>query len=121
MALMSGQVAKGKLKWALLVATLLSILLSWGKNFMGFTNFFLDYIPGYDKFRAVSMTLVIAEVTMPLLAFLGLAEIAKDPDSFKQNQKKFFIALGISPRPSRSSASTSRRASPSAPSSRASR
>ena len=86
---------KGKMKWALLIATLLSILLSWGKNFMGFTNFFLDYIPGYDKFRAVSMTLVIAEVTMPLLGFLGLAEIAKDPEGFKKNQKKFFIALGI--------------------------
>ena len=86
---------KGKLKWALLIATLLSILLSWGKNFMGFTNFFLDYIPGYDKFRAVSMTLVIAEVTMPLLGFLGLAEIAKDPENFKKNQKKFFIALGV--------------------------
>ena len=86
---------KGKMKWALLIATLLSILLSWGKNFMGFTNFFLDYIPGYDKFRAVSMTLVIAEVTMPLLAFLGLAEIAKSPETFKQNMKKFYIALGI--------------------------
>ena len=86
---------KGKLKWALLIATLLSILLSWGKNFMGFTNFFLDYFPGYDKFRAVSMTLVIAEITMPLLACLGLAEIAKKPEDFKKNQKKFFIALGI--------------------------
>ena len=86
---------KGKLKWALLTATVLSILLSWGKNFMGFTNFFLDHFPGYDKFRAVSMTLVIAEVTMPLLGFLGLAEIAKDPDGFKKNEKRFFIALGI--------------------------
>ena len=86
---------KGKLKWALLVATVLSILLGWGKNFMGFTNFFLDYMPGYDKFRAVSMTLVIAEVTMPLLGFLGLAEIMKNPDNFKQNLKKFYIALGI--------------------------
>ena len=86
---------KGKLKWALLIATLLSILLSWGKNFMGFTNFFLDYVPFYDKFRAVSMTLVIAEVTMPLLGFLGLAEIAKSPESFKQNLKKIYIALGI--------------------------
>ena len=86
---------KGGLKWGLLIATLLSILLSWGKNFMGFTNFFLDYIPGYDKFRAVSMTLVIAEVTMPLLGFLGLAEIAKNPEDFKKNRKKFFIALGI--------------------------
>ena len=86
---------KGKLKWALLIATLLSILLSWGKNFMGFTNFFLDYIPGYDKFRAVSMTLVIAEVTMPLLGFLGLAEMVKNPEDSKKNMKKFFIALGI--------------------------
>lgn len=86
---------KGNLKWALLIATLLSILLSWGKNFMGFTNFFLDYIPGYDKFRAVSMTLVIAEVTMPLLGFLGLAELVKNPDSFQKNIKKFYIAIGI--------------------------
>ncbi len=86
---------KGKLKWALLTATLLSILLSWGKNFMGFTNFFLDYIPGYDKFRAVSMTLVIAEICMPLLGFLGLAEIAKSPESFKQNIKKLYIAFGL--------------------------
>ena len=86
---------KGELKWALLIATLLSILLSWGKNFMGFTDFFIDYVPGYNKFRAVSMTLVIAEVCMPLLGLLGLAEIAKSPESFKQNLKKFWIALGI--------------------------
>ena len=86
---------KGKLKWALLIATILSILLSWGKNFMGFTNFFLDYIPGYDKFRAVSMTLVIAEVTMPLLGFLGLAEMVKSPENAKKNMTKFFIALGV--------------------------
>ena len=86
---------KGKLKWALLIATVLSILLSWGKNFMGFTNFFLDCIPGYDKFRAVSMTLVIAEVTMPLLGFLGLAEMVKSPENAKKNMTKFFIALGV--------------------------
>ena len=86
---------KGELKWALLVATLLSILLSWGKNFMGFTDFFIDYIPGYNKFRAVSMTLVIAEFCMPLLALLGLAKITKSPDEFKKNIKKFYTALGI--------------------------
>ncbi|MBR6878855.1 MAG: YfhO family protein [Bacteroidales bacterium] len=86
---------KGKLKWALLAATVLSILLSWGKNFMGFTDFFIDYVPGYSKFRAVSMTLVIAEVCMPLLGILGLAEIMKDPEFFKKNSKKFYIALGI--------------------------
>lgn len=50
---------------------------------MGFTDFFLDYVPGYNKFRAVSMTLVIAEVCMPLLAFLALAEIMKNPDVLK--------------------------------------
>ena len=86
---------KGGTKWALVAATLLSILLSWGKNMMWFTDFFIDYVPGYNKFRAVSMTLVIAEVCMPLLGFLGLAEILKNPDSFKQNIKKFYIALGI--------------------------
>ncbi|MCR5013668.1 MAG: YfhO family protein [Bacteroidales bacterium] len=93
--LLGALTVKGNLKWALLIATLLSILLSWGKNFMGFTDFFLDYIPGYNKFRAVSMTLVIAEVCMPLLGFLGLAQLAKEPDGFKKHQKSFFIALGI--------------------------
>lgn len=86
---------KGKLKWALLAATLLSILLSWGKNFMGFTDFFIDYVPGYSKFRAVSMTLVIAELCIPLLGILGLSEIMKGPDSFKKNLKRFYIAFGI--------------------------
>ena len=93
--LLGALTVKGPIKWGLLIATILSILLSWGKNFMGFTNFFLDYLPGYDKFRAVSMTLVIAEVTMPLLGFLGLAEIAKSPENFKKNLNKFWIALGI--------------------------
>lgn len=88
-------IVKGKYKWALLAATVLSILLSWGKNFMGFTDFFLDYVPGYNKFRAVSMTLVIAEVCMPLLAFLALAELLKKPDLLKKNMKYFWISLGI--------------------------
>ena len=86
---------KGKLKWALLAATLLSILLSWGKNFMWFTDFFIDHVPGYNKFRAVSMTLVIAEVCMPLLGVLGLAEITKSREDFKKNAKKIYIAAGI--------------------------
>lgn len=88
-------VVKGKYKWVLLAATVLSILLSWGKNFMGFTDFFIDYFPGYNKFRAVSMTLVIAEVCMPLLAFLALTEIFKNPDELKQNKKYLYISLGI--------------------------
>ena len=68
-------IVKGPMKWALLSATVLSVLLSWGKNFMGFTDFFLDYIPMYDKFRAVSSILVIAEFTIPLLAVLALKEV----------------------------------------------
>ena len=94
--LLGALTVKGKLKWALVAATILSILLSWGKNFMWFTNIFIDHVPGYSKFRAVSMTLVIAEVCIPILAALGLAEITKTPESFKQNHKKFYIALGIS-------------------------
>ena len=82
--------------WAgLWLATILSILLAWGKNFMGFTDFFIDHIPGYSKFRAVSMTLVIAEVCMPLVGFLGLSEIIKNPSKQKRNRISFFIALGI--------------------------
>ena len=88
-------IVKGKYKWMLLAATVLSILLSWGKNFMGFTDFFLDYIPGYNKFRAVSMTLVIAEVCMPLLACLALAELFKKPENIKENKKYLYISLGI--------------------------
>lgn len=88
-------VVKNEYKWILLVATVLSILLSWGKNFMGFTDFFLDYVPGYNKFRAVSMTLVIAEVCMPLLAFLALAEIMKNPDVLKNNMKALYISFGL--------------------------
>lgn len=88
-------IVKGKYKWILLAATVLSILLSWGKNFMGFTDFFLDYIPGYNKFRAVSMTLVIAEVCMPLLAFLALAELFKNPDIVKQNMRYLYISFAL--------------------------
>ena len=68
-------IVRGPMKWALLAATVLSILLSWGKNFMGFTDFFLDYIPMYAKFRAVASILVIAEFTIPLLGMLALKEV----------------------------------------------
>ena len=68
-------IVKGPMKWALLVATILSILLSWGKNFMGFTDFFIDYVPMYAKFRTVASILVIAEFTIPLLAMLALKEL----------------------------------------------
>lgn len=68
------------LKWALVIGTLLSVMLAWGKNFMGLTNIFMDYLPGYNKFRAVSMILVIAELTIPLLAVLALDKFIKASD-----------------------------------------
>ncbi len=74
-------IVKGPMKWCLLAATVLSILLSWGKNFMPFTDFFLDYIPMYDKFRTVASILVIAEFTIPLLAMLALKEIVEAPSN----------------------------------------
>ncbi|MFZ2339052.1 MAG: hypothetical protein WAW07_04940 [Bacteroidales bacterium] len=65
-------VVKGREKWWLLAATVLSIMLSWGKNFMPFTNLFIDFFPGYNKFRAVTMTLIIAQFCIPLLGILAL-------------------------------------------------
>jgi hypothetical protein len=88
-------VVNTKLRWALLAATILSIMLAWGKNFMPLTDLFIDYFPGYNKFRAVSMILVIAELTIPLLAFLALDRIVKNPDLIRKNMKAFYISLGL--------------------------
>lgn len=88
-------IVKGKLKWALFGVTILAILLSWGHNFMAFTDFFIDYIPFYNKFRAVSSILIIVEVTIPLLAILALKEIADNPKLIKEKKSVFFAALGL--------------------------
>ena len=71
-------IVKGPMKWALLFLTVLSILLSWGKNFMPMTDFFLDYVPMYDKFRTVASILVVAEFTIPLLAMLALKSLVNN-------------------------------------------
>ncbi len=84
-----------KLKWALFAATVIAILFSWGKNFMGLTNLLIDYLPGYNKFRAVSMILVIAELTIPLLAILTLNRIIKEPGLLLKRKKAFLISLGL--------------------------
>ena len=72
---------KGPVKWGLLAATLLSLLFAWGKN-IGVTDFFIDHLPMYAKFRTVSSALVIAEFTMPLLAVLCLYEISRNKQLF---------------------------------------
>jgi len=88
-------IVKGPVKWALLAATILSILLSWGKNFMGFTDFFLDYVPMYAKFRTVASILVIAEFTIPLLAMLALKKIFDEPELLKTKAKYLIISFAL--------------------------
>ena len=86
---------KGPEKWWLLAATILSIMLAWGKNFMPLSNLFIEYFPGYNKFRAVTMTLVIAEFCIPLLGFLALRDIFNGATSKKEIVKGLKIAGGI--------------------------
>ena len=90
---------KGRFKYWILSLTVLSIFLAWGKNFMPLTELFLDFFPGYNKFRAVSMILIVAEFTLPLLAFLALNNfIFSDTDKLsKQKSLKnaFFITASI--------------------------
>ena len=92
-------IVKGPMKWALLAATVLSILLSWGRNFMGFTNLFIDYMPMYAKFRTVASILVMAEFTIPLLAMMTLKKIIDEPDTLSKNMKwvnvSFLLTGGI--------------------------
>jgi len=87
----------GKLKWWLVTITILSILLAWGKNFMVLTELFLDYFPGYNKFRTVTMILVIAEFAIPLLAFLALQDFFAGKikkEDFMKGIKYGLISLG---------------------------
>ena len=84
----------GPLKWALVLATLLSLLFSWGKNLMPVTDFFIDYLPMYNKFRTVSSALVVAEFTLPLLAMLALAKVLHQPETLF-GTKKGRIGMGV--------------------------
>ena len=88
-------IVKGRLKWWLITCTLLSFALAWGRNMMWLTDIFLDYVPGYNKFRSVSMILVIAELTIPLLGFLALKEILSEKTGKKELIKSLKFALGI--------------------------
>lgn len=85
---------KDIIKWGLLATIILTLMLSWGKNYMGLTNFFLDNVPGYDKFRAVTIILVIVEMCVSILAILFLNHIITNKDEIKQNIKKFYLSVG---------------------------
>lgn len=88
-------IVKGPIKWALLAATILSVLLSWGHNFMGFTDFFIDHVPMYAKFRTVSSILVIAEFTIPLLAMLALKRVVDEPGLLAKKKRYLYASIAL--------------------------
>ena len=90
---------KGKFKYWLVASTVFSILMSWGKNFELLTNFFIDYVPLYNKFRAVSSFQVIAELCIPLLGILAIKEFIFSKLSKKEKleavKKAFYVTSGL--------------------------
>lgn len=88
-------IVKGPTKWALLVVTIISILLSWGHNMMWLTDWMIDHFPMYNKFRTVASILVIAEVAMPILAVLGLRELFKEPDGWRKHKVALLASFGL--------------------------
>ena len=86
---------KNPVKWALLAVTILTLMLSWGKNFMGLTDFFLDHVPGYNKFRAVTIILVMVELCIPILGVLFLDLLVKEREILKSKKKLFLITSGV--------------------------
>ena len=93
LAVLAMFIVPGKLKWGLFFVTILSILLSWGKNFMWFSDIFINWFPMYNKFRTVSSILVIAEFTIPVLAILALKEWIENPGLWKEKRKGFWISF----------------------------
>ena len=88
-------IVRGPAKWALLIATIISILLSWGHNMMWLTEWMIDHFPMYNKFRTVASILVIAEIAMPILAVLGLRELFKNPDGWRRYKLPLLISFGL--------------------------
>lgn len=88
-------VVKGPMKWALVILTIFSIVLAWGRHAMIFTDIMLSIVPMYSKFRTVESILVIAEFTMPLLAAMALQRIIDEPHSFDRYRKAVYWSFGI--------------------------
>ena len=88
-------IVRTPLKWALLAVTVLTVMLSWGKNMMWLTDWFIDYFPMYNRFRTVSSILVVAEFCMPLLAVLALKKIFDDPSVLTREKRWFYLSGGI--------------------------
>lgn len=88
-------IIKEKIKWWLMILTIISILLAWGKNMMWLTDLAFSVLPFYNKFRAVSTILIIAEFTIPLLAIITLNNIIKNPEILNKNKKQFLISYAL--------------------------
>ena len=88
-------IVKGPVKWALLIVTIISILLSWGHNMMWLTDWMIDHFPMYNKFRTVASILVLAEIAMPILAVLGLRELFKEPDGWRKHKVALLASFGV--------------------------
>ena len=86
----------GPLRWAFLASAILAMMLSWGKNFPELSHFMLNHFPGYNKFRAVKMLLVVVDFILPLMAVLGVNEVVKSPERLKTEQWRFLAAFGLS-------------------------
>ena len=95
LALLGVAVVRGPIKWSLVVVTILSIFLSWGHNMMWLTDLFINYFPMYNKFRAPASWLVVAELTMPLLAVLALKEMFENKDFWNENKWAVVGAFGF--------------------------
>jgi hypothetical protein len=95
LALLALFLVKGRLKWWITAAFLLSLFLSWGKNFSFLTEFFIDYVPLYNKFRAVSSIQVLIELVLPILAVVGLHQFLNDFERKEEKKKALLYATGI--------------------------
>ena len=86
---------RDRLKWPLLVVGLLSVLLAWGKHFPGLTDFFINNVPLYDKFRAPAMWLVVVEIIIPIIMIMGLQQLIMNREKYEKKLKWLFISFGL--------------------------
>jgi len=82
-------------KWVYLSVAILALMLSWGKNYMGLTDFFIDSIPGYNKFRTVTIIMILIELCIPIIGMLLLQKLYEERESIKETKKKFLIVSGV--------------------------
>ncbi|MCR9172820.1 MAG: YfhO family protein [bacterium] len=86
---------RDRIKWAFLAISIFALLLSWGKNFMGLTDFFIDNVPLYNKFRTVTIILILVEVSIPVIGVMLLQKFYEERESLKGEWKKFLIVSGV--------------------------